>query len=321
MLAYRLAEAGKSVCVLERGKPYPPGSFPRGPRELAKAFWDPSKGLYGMFNVWSFKGIGALVSSGLGGGSLIYANVLLRKPEKWFVQEDLAKGGYEYWPVTRADLDPHYDTAEIMLGGQEYPFEAITPKTRAYARGRREARARVHAPEARSHVRQPERGAGDRRADPARSIRTCTASRATPAGSSASATSAATSARRTPSTSTTSPRRSGRARRSGHAARCARSRRAGSGYAVRYVEHDPADEGQRDRDERPARASRARADLRPARALAPARSGRPSCCSRAAATSPGSAREAAVTRFGGNGDLLTFALGADRAASTRTAGR
>ena len=34
-----------------------------------------------MFNVWSFKGIGALVSSGLGGGSLIYANVLLRKPE------------------------------------------------------------------------------------------------------------------------------------------------------------------------------------------------------------------------------------------------
>ena len=85
VLAYRLAEAGKSVCVLERGKPYPPGSFPRGPRELSKAFWDPSKGLYGMFNVWSFKGIGALVSSGLGGGSLIYANVLLRKPEKWFV--------------------------------------------------------------------------------------------------------------------------------------------------------------------------------------------------------------------------------------------
>ena len=100
VLAYRLAEAGKSVCVLERGKPYPPGSFPRGPRELAKAFWDPSEGLYGMFNVWSFKGIGALVSSGLGGGSLIYANVLLRKPEKWFVKEDLAKGGYEYWPVT-----------------------------------------------------------------------------------------------------------------------------------------------------------------------------------------------------------------------------
>jgi cholesterol oxidase len=123
VLAYRLAEAGKSVCVLERGKPYPPGSFPRSPRELAKAFWNPSEGLYGMFNLWSFKGIGALVSSGLGGGSLIYANVLLRKDEKWFVQEDLANGGYEHWPVTRADLDPHYDAVERMLNAQRYPLE------------------------------------------------------------------------------------------------------------------------------------------------------------------------------------------------------
>jgi cholesterol oxidase len=49
--AYRLAEAGKSVCVLERGKPYPPGSFPRSPRALSQAFWDPSEGLYGMFNL------------------------------------------------------------------------------------------------------------------------------------------------------------------------------------------------------------------------------------------------------------------------------
>ena len=134
--AYRLAEAGKSVCVLERGKPYPPGSFPRSPRALSQAFWDPSEGLYGMFNLWSFRGIGALVSSGLGGGSLIYANVLLRKDEKWFVQEDLAGGGYEHWPVSRAELDPHYDRAERMLNAQRYPFDHPpfdeTPKTAAF---------------------------------------------------------------------------------------------------------------------------------------------------------------------------------------------
>jgi NAD(P)-binding Rossmann-like domain len=29
VVAYRLAEAGLSVCLLERGKAYPPGSFPR----------------------------------------------------------------------------------------------------------------------------------------------------------------------------------------------------------------------------------------------------------------------------------------------------
>ena len=41
-----------------------------------------------MFSVWSFDHLGAVVSSGLGGGSLIYANVLLRKDPEWFVREE-----------------------------------------------------------------------------------------------------------------------------------------------------------------------------------------------------------------------------------------
>jgi cholesterol oxidase len=131
--AYRLAEAGRRVCLLERGKPYPPGSFPRSPLGFSKNFWDPSEGLYGMFNVWRFKGIDALVSSGLGGGSLIYANVMIRKDEKWFVHDD-----GESWPVSRADLEPHYDRAERMLAVQKYPFQAepyaSTAKTVAFKR-------------------------------------------------------------------------------------------------------------------------------------------------------------------------------------------
>jgi len=123
VMAYRLAEAGLRVCLLERGKAYPPGEFPRSPDRMKRNFWDPSEGLHGMFNIWSFSGLGAVVSSGLGGGSLIYANVLIRKDEKWFVKEDLSDGGYEYWPVTRADLDPHYDRVERMLGAQRYPFD------------------------------------------------------------------------------------------------------------------------------------------------------------------------------------------------------
>ena len=134
--AYRLAEADLSVCVLERGKAYPPDSFPRAPHRMKKNFWDPSEGLYGMYNVWSFDELGTVVCSGLGGGSLIYANVLIRKDERWFVKEDVNDGGYEYWPVTRADLDPHYDRVEKMLGAQRYPFDKVpyneTPKTREY---------------------------------------------------------------------------------------------------------------------------------------------------------------------------------------------
>jgi cholesterol oxidase len=137
---YRLAEAGHSVCLLERGKPFPPNSFPRSPLGMKSQFWDPSAGLQGMFNLWSFENIDAICASGLGGGSLIYANVLLRKDEDWFVKEEPGhgswKGGYEHWPVTRADLDPHYERVERMMNVQKYPIDELpadlTRKTRAF---------------------------------------------------------------------------------------------------------------------------------------------------------------------------------------------
>jgi cholesterol oxidase len=134
-VAYRLAEAGRSVCVLERGKAYAPGDFPRSPLGVRKNFWDPSEGEYGLFNVWSFRGIEGLVSSGLGGGSLIYANVLLRKDPKWFVREQNG-GAYEYWPVTYEDLEPHYEQAEKLLDPQVFPLRKApydaTAKTLAF---------------------------------------------------------------------------------------------------------------------------------------------------------------------------------------------
>ncbi len=129
--AFRLAEAGRSVVVLERGKPYPPGSFARTPAAMGRNFWDPSEGLHGLFDVWTFRGLEGVVSSGLGGGSLIYANVLLRKDENWFVHESpVPGGGYETWPVSRQDLDPHYDRVEAMLGATPYPYPG-TSKTAA----------------------------------------------------------------------------------------------------------------------------------------------------------------------------------------------
>ena len=120
--AFRLAEAGKSVCLLERGKPYPPGSFARSPRDLANNVWDPSSGRHGLFNIWSFNKLESIVSSGLGGGSLIYANVLLRKDEHWFRQKRPDGAGDESWPITRKDLDPHYAEVERMMNVQKFPF-------------------------------------------------------------------------------------------------------------------------------------------------------------------------------------------------------
>jgi cholesterol oxidase len=129
--AARLAEAGRRVLVLERGKAYAPGDFPRTPAACRRNFWDPGAGLHGLFDVWSFRGIDALVASGLGGGSLIYANVLLRKDS------------FESWPIAREELDPHYEVVERRLGATPYPVThepyASTPKTRAFRDAARRA--------------------------------------------------------------------------------------------------------------------------------------------------------------------------------------
>src|SRR5687768_13964293 len=142
--ACRLAEAGRRVCVLERGKPYPPGSFARSPRQMARNFWNPRRGLQGLFEIWTFRGLEAVVASGLGGGSLIYANVLLRKDERWFVEDSSFRGGYEHWPISRADLDPFYDEVERMLGAQQLPVGVAGYPDVAKARAMREAAEHAH---------------------------------------------------------------------------------------------------------------------------------------------------------------------------------
>lgn len=130
VMAHELAERGHRVLVLERGKAYPPGGFPRTPLGNSTNVWDPSEDLYGLFDLWSFKQFHAIVSSGLGGGSLIYANVMMRKPPHWF---DNA------WPVTPAELAPHYDAVEEMLDVTDYPYVEATLKTAAMRRAAAQA--------------------------------------------------------------------------------------------------------------------------------------------------------------------------------------
>lgn len=148
--AFRLGEAGMRVLLLERGKAYPPGSFPRSPWGTSRNLWDPSEGLHGLLNVWEFRGLGGIVASGLGGGSLLYSNILIRKDRSTFVQEDLEHGGWEYWPVTYEDLEPHYERHEAMLDAKPYPLEHPpydgTPKTNALRHAAEELKLEWYLP-------------------------------------------------------------------------------------------------------------------------------------------------------------------------------
>jgi cholesterol oxidase len=150
VMAYKLSKAGLKVCLLERGRRYPPGSFARSPLEMKSNFWDPSEGKLGLFQVWSFGDIDGLVSAGLGGGSLIYANVLIRKDASWFVRRFL-DGISEPWPITREDLEPHYNEVETMLAPQLFPLNQNahyeTSKTNEFKKAAEAAGMRWHLPQ------------------------------------------------------------------------------------------------------------------------------------------------------------------------------
>jgi cholesterol oxidase len=103
----RLAEAGRSVCILERGKRWGKKDFPRTTGQVARSFWN-YKDL-GLLDYRAFKNIDVIQASGVGGGSLVYFNVHIRTPKEIFEDPRWPKG------VKRDILNPFYDKARDIL--------------------------------------------------------------------------------------------------------------------------------------------------------------------------------------------------------------
>lgn len=126
--ARRLAAAGKSVLVLERGRRYRPGEFPRDVRDVDALLWDypRRRASLGLFDLRFFTGIGVVAASGVGGGSLIYAGIHIR-PDP-IVFED------RRWPrsIDRSVLDPYFDRVAAMLAVRPLPAEIALPKHDAF---------------------------------------------------------------------------------------------------------------------------------------------------------------------------------------------
>ena len=109
--ALRLTEKGYRVLVLERGKRFRDEDFPKTNWNLRKFVWLPPLRCFGIMQFTTLKGVLVLHGSGVGGGSLVYANVLMEPDDRLFDApswRDLAD-----W---RAVLRPHYATARQMLG-------------------------------------------------------------------------------------------------------------------------------------------------------------------------------------------------------------
>jgi len=115
--AMRLAEKGYDVLVVERGKRYADKDFAKRDWNIWRFLWFPALRCFGIFQTTFLNDIMVLHGSGVGGGSLVYSNVLMKPDEKLFESSD-----WRHLADWKTILAPHFETAKKMLGVSENPY-------------------------------------------------------------------------------------------------------------------------------------------------------------------------------------------------------
>jgi cholesterol oxidase len=115
--ALRLSQKGYRVAVLEQGRRLIPADIEKSNASLRDLFWMPGLGWKGLFTQRFFKHANIVGGVGVGGGSLVYAAVLL-EPKQAFYSDPAWSGLGIDW---QAELRPHYQEAARMLGRTTCP--------------------------------------------------------------------------------------------------------------------------------------------------------------------------------------------------------
>ena len=140
--AMRLAQKGYRVAVLEAGKRWRAADFPRTNWNAFKYLWAPRLRCFGIQNITLLKGVMVLHGAGVGGGSLVYANTLMRPEDQVF--DDPSWGTAVAW---RSELGAHYETARRMLGVTLNPALEAGEEALRRVSARMGAEASFHATE------------------------------------------------------------------------------------------------------------------------------------------------------------------------------
>ncbi|OLR90569.1 GMC family oxidoreductase [Actinokineospora bangkokensis] len=109
--ALRLTEKGYRVAVVEAGRRFADDEFAKTSWDLRRYLWAPQLGCYGIQRIHMLKDVMILAGSGVGGGSLVYANTLYRPLKPFYTDKQWAH--ITDW---ESELAPHYDQASRMLG-------------------------------------------------------------------------------------------------------------------------------------------------------------------------------------------------------------
>lgn len=114
--ALRLSEKGYKVLVVEKGKWYGADDFAKTNWNIRKWLWIPFLRCFGIMKISLFRHVSVISGTGVGGGSLVYANTLPIPKPTFYSSGSWA--GLKNWEI---DLKPHYDTALKMLGAAKKP--------------------------------------------------------------------------------------------------------------------------------------------------------------------------------------------------------
>ncbi len=110
--AMRLSQKGYKVAVIEAGKNWEDQDFADRNWNIRKFFWMPRISLYGIQRINLLNNVLILSGSGVGGGSLNYANTLYVPPDEVFEKQSVKRLG------GKKGLLPYYDLAKKMLGAE-----------------------------------------------------------------------------------------------------------------------------------------------------------------------------------------------------------
>jgi len=119
--ACRLAQHGRRVLVLERGRRWDPSNYPRRPEDEWIFSHRHPETFHGWADLRRFKGMAVLCGAAVGGGSLIYANVSAIPPQSAF------ESG---WPseITFEGMQPYYATVADVMDVQQVPPRQLSPR-------------------------------------------------------------------------------------------------------------------------------------------------------------------------------------------------
>ena len=140
--ALRLTEKGYRVRVLERGKRFRDEDFARTNWNVRKALWAPALRCFGILQISPFRDVFVLHGSGVGGGSLGYANVLMAPGDEMF-----SAPAWSHLADWKSLLLPHYDTAQAHArrGGESAHLAGRRPAQGNRGRTRDRRHLATHA--------------------------------------------------------------------------------------------------------------------------------------------------------------------------------